>query len=143
MCAECGLSQQERKSPQIKRPFLVIHMFQSPQFQFILGTVAIAGVAVGTARTASAVGDPIGPSTRRLLPALVNVPAQPNESWAMDFVSDALYRDRRFRTLHVLDEGVREGLRSTGIPALPAARVVRTPGAGRRMAWISQSAASG
>lgn len=54
------------------------------------------------------------------------VPAQPNESWAMDFVSDALYRGRRFRTLNVLDEGVREGLAIEVDTSLPAARVVRT-----------------
>jgi len=52
--------------------------------------------------------------------------AQPNESWAMDFVSDALYRGRRFRTLNVLDEGVREGLAIEIDTSLPAARVVRT-----------------
>ena len=31
-------------------------------------------------------------------------------NWSMDFVSDALYAGRRFRTFKVLDEGVREAL---------------------------------
>lgn len=52
--------------------------------------------------------------------------AQPNQSWAMDFMSDALYRGRRFRTLNVLDEGVREGLAIEVDTSLTAARVVRT-----------------
>lgn len=56
------------------------------------------------------------------------VPAQPNENWAMDFMSDALYRGRRFRTLNVLDEGVREELAIEADTSLPAARVVRTLG---------------
>ena len=45
----------------------------------VAGTVALAGVAVGTARAAGPSGDPTGPGTRRLLPVLANVPAQPNE----------------------------------------------------------------
>lgn len=32
----------------------------------------------------------------------------PNQVWSMDFMSDALYAGRRFRTLNILDEGVRE-----------------------------------
>jgi putative transposase len=39
---------------------------------------------------------------------LVVVP-QPNVVWAVDFMSDTLYGGRRFRTLNILDEGVREG----------------------------------
>ena len=49
-----------------------------------------------------------------------------HHSWAMDFMSDALYRGCRFRTLNVLDEGVREGLAIEVDTSLPAARVVRT-----------------
>jgi putative transposase len=44
----------------------------------------------------------------RLRQPLVVVP-QPNTVWAVDFMSDTLYGGRRFRTLNVLDEGVREG----------------------------------
>jgi putative transposase len=31
-----------------------------------------------------------------------------NQSWSLDFMHDALYCGKRFRTLNVLDEGVRE-----------------------------------
>ena len=37
-------------------------------------------------------------------------PDRLNEIWAIDFMHDALYGGRRFRTLNVLDEGSREGL---------------------------------
>ena len=40
---------------------------------------------------------------------LVVVP-QPNVVWAVDFMDDTLYGGRRFGTLNILDEGVREGL---------------------------------
>jgi hypothetical protein len=30
--------------------------------------------------------------------------------WAVDFMSDTLYEGRRFRTLSILDKGVRESL---------------------------------
>lgn len=43
-------------------------------------------------------------------PQSLAVPAAMNESWSMDFMSDALYGGRRFRTLNILDEGVREAL---------------------------------
>ena len=56
----------------------------------------------------------------------LNAPARPNEIWALDFMSDSLYQGRRFRTLNVLDEGVREALAIEIDTSLPAARVVRT-----------------
>jgi putative transposase len=37
----------------------------------------------------------------------LEVPEAPNAIWALDFMSDALYHGRRFRTLNVIDEGVR------------------------------------
>jgi putative transposase len=37
-------------------------------------------------------------------------PAVLNGTWALDFMHDALYGGRRFRTLNVLDEGNRQGL---------------------------------
>lgn len=40
-------------------------------------------------------------------------------------MSDTLYDGRRFRTLNVLDEGVREGLAIEVDTSLPAKRVVR------------------
>ena len=43
----------------------------------------------------------------------------------VDFMSDSLYNGRRFRTLNVLDEGVREALAIEIDTNLPARRVVR------------------
>ena len=44
----------------------------------------------------------------------------------MDFMSDALYRGRRFRTLNILDEGVREAVEIVVDTSIPSGRVVRT-----------------
>ena len=55
---------------------------------------------------------------------LVVVP-QPNAVWAVDFISGTLYGGRRFGTLNILDEGVREGLAIEVDTLLPAGRVVR------------------
>jgi putative transposase len=60
----------------------------------------------------------------RLRHPLVVVP-QPNTVWAMDFMSDTLYGGRRFRTLNILDEGVREGLTIEVDTSLPAEWVIR------------------
>jgi len=49
-----------------------------------------------------------------------------NNTWSMDFVHDTLYsNNKRFRTLNILDEGVREVLAIEIDSSLPAARVVR------------------
>ena len=68
---------------------------------------------------------------RRRLPARLRQPldAPPalNVTWAADFMSDALYGGRKFRTLNVLDEGNREGLAvdiATSIPSVRAIRVL-------------------
>ena len=50
----------------------------------------------------------------------------PNQVWSMDFMSDALYRGRRFRTFNVLDEGVREALALVIDTSIPSGRVIRT-----------------
>lgn len=50
----------------------------------------------------------------------------PNQVWSMDFMSDALYRGRRFRTLNVLDEGIREALTIVVDTSIPSGRVIRT-----------------
>jgi putative transposase len=55
----------------------------------------------------------------------LDAPLAPNEIWSLDFMSDSLYQGRRFRTLNVLDEGVREGLAIEIDTSLPAQRVVR------------------
>jgi putative transposase len=60
----------------------------------------------------------------RLRHPLMVVP-QPNAVWAVDFMSDTLYGGRRFRTLNILDEGVREGLAIEIDTSLPAERVIR------------------
>jgi len=56
----------------------------------------------------------------------LDVAARPNEVWALDFMSDALYRGRRFRTLNILDEGVREALEIVIDTSIPSGRLVRT-----------------
>ncbi len=43
----------------------------------------------------------------------------------MDFMSDTLYGRRRFRTLNILDEVVREGLAIEVDTSIPAERVIR------------------
>ncbi len=48
-----------------------------------------------------------------------------NEMWSMDFMHDRLYCSKAFRTLNVLDEGVREALAIEIDTSLPAPRVVR------------------
>jgi len=60
----------------------------------------------------------------RLPQPLVVIP-QPNAVWAVDFMSDTLYGGRRFRTLNILDEGVREGLAIEVDTSLPAERLIR------------------
>ncbi|MBA4143951.1 MAG: IS3 family transposase [Nitrosospira sp.] len=55
----------------------------------------------------------------------LNTPLWPNEIWSLDFMSDSLYQGRRFRTLNILDEGVREALAIEVDTSLPAQRVVR------------------
>jgi putative transposase len=56
----------------------------------------------------------------------LEVPAAENAIWALDFMSDALYQGRRFRTLNILDEGVREALDIVIDTSIPSGRVVRT-----------------
>jgi putative transposase len=52
-------------------------------------------------------------------------PTTLNTIWALDFMLDALYGGRRFRTLNVLDEANREALAIEVGASIPAARVVR------------------
>lgn len=49
----------------------------------------------------------------------------PDRMWSMDFMHDALYRSKRFRTLNIIDEGTRECLRIEVDTSLSAERVVR------------------
>lgn len=61
---------------------------------------------------------------RRSLQTL-EVPAVPNAVWSLDFMHDRLYVGRPFRTLNVLDEGVREVLAIEIDTSLTGQRVVR------------------
>ncbi len=68
--------------------------------------------------------------TKRRVPTrerqALDVPAAANAVWSVDFVHDTLYNGRRFRTLNVLDEGVREALGIEIDTSLPGARLTRT-----------------
>jgi len=48
-----------------------------------------------------------------------------NETWALDFMADALYGGRWFRTLNVIDEGNRQALGIEVATSIPSARVIR------------------
>lgn len=68
---------------------------------------------------------------KRRLPKRVMQPmvvkAAANAEWSLDFMSDCLYASsRRFRTLNILDEGVREVLDIVIDTSIPGGRVVRT-----------------
>jgi len=60
------------------------------------------------------------------IPAPLDVPAQVNNSWAFDFMSDTLYSGLRYRVLNIIDEGVREALDIVVDTSITAGRVVRT-----------------
>lgn len=52
-------------------------------------------------------------------------PAQANQSWSLDFMSDSLSSGRAFRTLNILDDFNREALWIEVDTSLPAERVIR------------------
>lgn len=60
----------------------------------------------------------------RTAQALV-VPGRANQTWSLDFMSDALANGRAFRTLNVIDDFNREALWIEVDTSLPAERVVR------------------
>jgi putative transposase len=66
---------------------------------------------------------------KKRLPARIRQPLeagnQPNMGWSCDFLSDALWSGRKFRTFNVIDEFNREALRIEIDTSLPAARVIR------------------
>lgn len=66
---------------------------------------------------------------KRVLPKRIATPlevnAEVNDQWALDFVHDSLYCGKRFRTLNVIDEGTRECIAIEVDTSLPAMRVVR------------------
>jgi putative transposase len=53
------------------------------------------------------------------------VPSQANQTWSLDFMSDALSNGRTFRTLNVIDDYNREALWIEVDTSLPAEQVVR------------------
>ena len=54
---------------------------------------------------------------KKRLPAPIKLPlqaaSQPNQGWNCNFMSDALWSGRRFRTFNVIDEYNQENLRRT------------------------------
>lgn len=67
--------------------------------------------------------------TKKRIPARerqpLEVSAEANVMWSMDFMQDTLVCGKRFRILNIMDEGVREVLHIEVDTSLPAARVVR------------------
>jgi hypothetical protein len=54
-----------------------------------------------------------------------NTPAAKGRIWALDFMADALYGGRAFRTLNVIDEGNRQVLGIEVATSIPSLRVIR------------------
>jgi putative transposase len=67
--------------------------------------------------------------SKRRVPARLrqplSAPPRLNETWALDFMADALYDGRPFRALTVIDEGNREALAIEIGTSIPSARVIR------------------
>jgi putative transposase len=61
--------------------------------------------------------------TRTPLP--LEAPAALNQVWSLDFMHDALYDGRTFRTFNVLDDGNREALGIDVSTSIPSTRVIR------------------
>lgn len=58
-------------------------------------------------------------------PQPLDAPSVPDMIWSLDFMHDILYTGRRFRTLNIIDEGVREALHIEVDTSLSGERVVR------------------
>lgn len=80
-------------------------------------------------RVYKALGLHLKRKSRQRLPARIKqalqVPLAPNETWSMDFMSDALWSGRRFRLLNVIDDYNREILHIEIDTSLSSLRVVR------------------
>ena len=67
---------------------------------------------------------------KRRLPARIKQPlikqSQINNTWSMDFMSDAMVGNRRFRTFNVLDDCSREALAIEVDTSLSSRRIIRT-----------------
>jgi putative transposase len=66
-------------------------------------------------------------------PEPLSVPESINQCWSADFMSDALWCGRRFRTFNLIDDYNREALTIDVDRSLPAGRVVRA--LDRAAAW--------
>lgn len=55
----------------------------------------------------------------------LEIPAAANDTWSADFMADALWSGRRFRTFNVTDDYNRECLKIEIDTSLPSARVIR------------------
>jgi len=66
---------------------------------------------------------------KRRLPARIKQPLQQqtaiNKSWSMDFMSDSMVGNRKFRTFNVLDDGSREVLAIEVDTSLSSKRIIR------------------
>lgn len=65
---------------------------------------------------------------KKRLPARVKQPLTPkslNQTWSMDFVSDSLEYDRKFRVLNILDDFYRSAIAQEKSISMPAQRVIR------------------
>jgi putative transposase len=67
--------------------------------------------------------------TKRRLPTRqpfpLEAPGELNRIWSLDFMHDALYDGRRFRTLNVLDDGNRQALGIEVATSIPSQRAIR------------------
>jgi len=67
--------------------------------------------------------------TKRRMPTRIRQPlaatAGLNQTWALDFMADALYGGRAFRTLNLTDEGNRRVLGIEVAHSIPSPRVIR------------------
>ena len=93
------------------------------------GSPGMAGTISGCGGCIASSGFNLPRRTKKRLPLRpvqpMDVSPHPNVVWALDFMSDTLYGGRRFRTLNILDEGVREVLAIEVDTSLPAERVIR------------------
>ena len=72
--------------------------------------------------------EPPAQSLKRVLtrdPQLLQTVQVLNEVWSLDFMRDTLYDGRPFRTLNIIDEGNREGLRIECGSSISSLRLVR------------------
>ena len=81
-------------------------------------------------RVYKALGLNIQRRTKKRIPQRVKEPLQdlyhPNEQWSMDFMSDTLYKGKKYRILNVMDEFNRELIEFEVATSLPSSKVIQT-----------------